>query len=166
MFVSVLKDSSILHVSSVSPPKPVNVSPSKPTLTKIPGNTRPGLDVPLSEKLDVSGLQANASEQVADRTFPLNDRTTTEYKDAKLRPTQLHKSSFTLSDARESFPGILRPSQDGKPVVRTSSETFPAATSSKVTSPHHQLVEIPQTSVQKEGLSCKSKEPSQPRLVI
>ena len=164
LFAFIFKDSSLLHASSVSPFKPVHISPPKTTLTEIPGNTRRGSDVPLSEKLDASGSRANASEPVANETFPLNNRTTTECKDAKFRPAQLHSSSLTLSDARESFPGILRPSQDGKPVVRTSSGTLPTATPLQVISPHRQLVEIAQTSVQKEGLSYKSKEPSQPRL--
>lgn len=139
LFVFIFKESSLLHVPPVSPPKPIHLSPSKPTLTEIPGNTRPGLDVPLSEKLDASGLQGNVPEQVANKTLP-------------------------LSDAKESFPGILGSSQDGKPMLRTSSGTLPAATSSKeqVIPPHHQLAEIPQTSVQKEGLSHKPKEPSQP----
>ena len=148
----------MLHVSSVSSPKPTHISPPKPTLTGIPGNARPGLDVPLSEKIDASVLQTNVSEPVANKTFPLNNRTTTECKDAKSKPAQL------LSDARESFPGILGPSDDGKPVVRTSSGTLPTATPSKATSPHRQFVGIPQTSVQKEGLSYNSKEQKVPRL--
>ena len=143
----------------------MHISPPKPTLTAgIPGNTRPGLDVPLSEKFDTPGLQANVSEPVANETFPLNNRTTTERKDAKSKPVQLHSSSLTSSDVRESFPGILGPSQDGKPVVRISSGPLPTATPSKETSSNHQFVRIPQTSVQKEGLSYNSKEPSEPRL--
>jgi len=133
-------------------------------MTEIPGNTRPGLDVPLSEKLDASGSGANASAPVANKTYPLNNRTTTACKDVKLKPPQLHSSSLTSCDARESFPRILGSSQDGKPVVRTGSGTLPTAMPSKIISPHRQLVEIPQTSVQKEGLSYNSKEPSEPRL--
>lgn len=162
----IFKDSGILHVSSVSPTKPMHFSPSKPTLTEIPGNTRPGLDVPLSEKLDGSGLRANASKQVTNKTVPLNNGSDTVYNDAKLKPAPLHNSSLTLSNVKESFPGILSSSQAGKPAARTSSGTLPAATSSKVPviSPHRQLVEIPQTSRQNEGLSYKSKEPNEPRL--
>ena len=164
LFFFIFKDSSLLHVSSVSSPKPVHISPPKPTLTEIPGNTGPGLDVPLSEKFDASGLRAHVSEPLANKTFPLNNRTTTECKDAKSKPVQLHSSSLTLSDARESFPGFLGPSQDSEPVVRTSSGTLPTATPSKAMSPHRQFVRIPQTSVQIEGLSYNSKEASRPRL--
>lgn len=159
LFVFIFKDSSLLHVSSVSSPKPIHISPPKPTLTEIPGNTRPGLDVLLSEKFDASGLRANVSEPVAHKTFPLNDRTTTECKDAKSKPVQLYSS-----DVRESFPGILGPSQGGKPVVRTSSGTLPTAMPSKAMSPHRQVVGIPQTLVQKEGLSYNFKEQKEPRL--
>jgi len=151
-------------VLSASPPKPVHISRSKSATTEIPGNTRPGLDVPLREKIDASGSGTNVSEPVAKKTFPLNNRSNTECKDAKLKPAQLHSSSLTFRDARESLPGILGSSQDGNPAVRTSSGTLRTAMPSKVISPHRQLVEIAQTSVQKEGLSYNSKEPSEPRL--
>lgn len=146
-------------LSSVSPSKPVCFSPSEPTLTQIPGNTRPGLAGASSDKLGDLVSRAGLSQQgTGGSTVPLNNRNTKEFLDAKLNPAPLHNNSLTVGDVKESFP-------DGKTASRTSIGTLPAATSSKVevTSPQRQILEIPQSSSQKEGLCHKSLDPSEPR---
>lgn len=139
---------------------------SKPTLTQIPGNTRPGLTGASSDKLNDSVSRADISQQgTGGSTVPLNNRNTKDLMDAKLHPAPLHNNSLIVGDVKESFPEIMGSSQDGKAASRTSIGTLPAATSSKVevTSPQHQILEIPQSSSQKEGLCHKSLDPSEPR---
>lgn len=145
----------------------MSFSPSKPTLTQIPGNTRPGLTGVSSDKRDVPGLQTSLSQQgtTNGNTAPLNNGNAKEFTDAKLKPAPLHNNSLTVGVAKESFPEIRGSSQDGKTVSRTSIGNRPAATSSKVevSTPQHQIVEIPQSSSQKEGSCQESLDPSEPR---
>lgn len=146
----------------------MHVSPSKPTLTETPGNTRPGTTGAASEKRDVTGLRASLSQQVEHGTVPLNNGNTRKFQDTKLKSAPLHNTSLTLSNTRESFSDKLDSSPDGKTVTRTMTESFPVATSSKVqvtSPPRGQVVEIPQSSCLKQGLPYRSMEPSEPRFI-
>lgn len=154
-------------LSSVSPSKSVQVSPSKPTPVRVPGNTRPGLIGALSDKLDVSGLQSSLSQTGANgRTVTVNSGNTVGFMDTTLKPAPPYNNSLTLGDTvGETFPKILSSSQAEEAVLRTSGRTAPAATSSKieVSLPQRQIVEIPQSSSHKEGVPHKSLEPAEPR---